>query len=158
MVYKLTTRIRECLPNVWSRYGVCVAALLLVFLAFAPPTRSAPPSVVGCRSDPVIIFKNGQSLRIVVKIGAAARQVDSIEYTVHVPPKAKIQRIIYSGGKLKHKEKIVIQYDAPPRTYAVETVVHSQVEASVKLTAKFRDRFQSVQGWNEQLLSVTLEP
>ena len=159
MACRPANRIRNCVANIWSPFGARVAALfLIVFLAYGPAVPSTLASAVGCRGDPIIVFKNGQSLLILVKIGAAADQVDSIEYTVHLPAKAKISKIIYTGKKLESKEKIAIKYDAAPRTYGVDLIAHTQVDASVKLTAKFRGTSQSVSGWNEQLLSVTLQP
>jgi hypothetical protein len=159
MAFKLAAGIRDSVVNNWSPFFLRAAALcLLVFLAFGPAVPPASSAAVGCRGDPIIILKNGQSLKIIVKIGADATQVDSVEYTVHVPAKAKIAQIIYTGKKLRDKEQITIQYDAAPKTYGVDAIVHSQVDATVKLTAKFRNKSQSVSGWNEQLLTVTLQP
>lgn len=159
MACKLATDIRKGAAKTPLRFGARLAALfVLVFLALGWSDTSALASAVGCRGDPLIIFKRGQTLQMIIRISVPAAQVDFIEYTVHVPPNAKIKQIVYTGKKLRDKESVVIVYDAPPKTFVVDAIVHTQADANVRLIAKYKNRSGSARGRNEQLLTVPLLP
>jgi hypothetical protein len=88
------------------RWGLLIG-LLLSLLA----TGSASAAFKGCRGDPKVWLSNGVKLTMTASIAADASQVKMVTYTVHVPRGLKVEKIVYTGGALTDKERVVMVFD-----------------------------------------------
>lgn len=117
----------------------------------------AQAAAAGCRTDPIVKLTDGTTLKIDVAIALRARKVDSIEYTLHLPPGAEVEKIIYTG-KLKNKEVMTVVNDAAPDTYGVDTIVYAQKSAEVTVTMSLKKVEVVNSGLTNELISLVLVP
>jgi hypothetical protein len=95
-------RVRHLL-TIW------VLFLGLVLSLFA--TGNASAAFKGCRGDPIVWFSNGVMVTMVANITADASQVKMVTYTVHAPKGLAVNQIVYTGGPLQGKERVVVLFD-----------------------------------------------
>ena len=99
---------------------LAVLALSALVLIGSPPVAAR---VIGCRADPIVLLSNGKIVRMTAQVDTAARNVRRITYTLHAPEGTSVRRIIYPGGALKSKERVVFIADLPANRYRSETLV-----------------------------------
>jgi hypothetical protein len=110
-------------------------ALALVITCVGLSAMPASAAVSGCRADPIVWLSNGTSLRMTVSIAADVSQVQMITYTVHAPRGLTVKSIVYTGGALQAKERVVMLFDRTSG-YVIETRVDlGKTVASVTATA-----------------------
>lgn len=138
--------------SLWIAFTICIAAVVL--LLGSPLLAQAAGA--GCRTDPIVVLQDGRTLRITVNIETSVNKVNSIYYTLHVPPATRVKQIVFTGGKFRNKEVLQIVRDAAPRTFAVDTLVNTTTSAHVTSTTTLRSLKVSADGQNGELLSVLL--
>ena len=101
--------------------GVAVlsASLLALFSRMAPATHAA---ISGCRSDPVVILSNGNTLHLSTVVNDPATDVQQVSYTLHAPVGTWITG---AADTSVHdlKETLRFYADNPPNTYSVASKV-----------------------------------
>lgn len=139
---------------------VMLAALVLagLLLGASWPSTAMAAILQGCRGDPIVMLSNGAIIQMTVDISSEAANVRRIIYTVHVPRRTKVDRIIYTGGELAGKEVVNVYHDLYPGRYSTETVVRRnwtnvQVEATTRVLAGL-EMSKMVAGQNGQHLVV----
>jgi hypothetical protein len=103
--------------------GVAVlsAGLLALFSRMAPATHAA---IGGCRSDPVVILSNGNTLHLSTVINDTATDVQQVNYTLHAPVGTWITGVA-DASVLDLKETLRFYADNPPNTYSVASKVNA---------------------------------
>jgi hypothetical protein len=81
-----------------------------------------------CRADPIVWLSNGTKVTMTASIAADASQVKLITYTVHAPRGLSVRSIVYTGGALKDKERVVVLFD---RTSGYQIEVVTTLAATV---------------------------
>jgi hypothetical protein len=101
--------------------GVAVlsASLLALFSRMAPATHAA---ISGCRSDPVVILSNGNTLHLSTVVNDPATDVQQVSYTLHAPVGTWITGVA-DTSVLDLKETLRFYADNPPNTYSVAAKV-----------------------------------
>jgi hypothetical protein len=101
--------------------GVAVlsASLLAFFSRLAPATHAA---ISGCRSDPLVILSNGNTLHLSTIINAPATDVQQVSYSLHAPVGTWITGVV-DTSVLDLKETLRFYADKPPNTYSVASKV-----------------------------------
>jgi hypothetical protein len=85
----------------------------------APATHAA---ISGCRSDPVVILSNGNTLHLSTIINDTATDVQQVNYTLHAPVGTWITGAA-DTSVLDLKETLRFYADNPPNTYSVASKV-----------------------------------
>jgi hypothetical protein len=103
--------------------GVAVlsAGLLGLFSRMAPATHAA---IGACRSDPVVILSNGNTLHLSTVINDTATDVQQVSYTLHAPVGTWITDVADTSD-LDLKETLHFYADNPPNTYSVASKVNA---------------------------------
>jgi hypothetical protein len=101
--------------------GVAVlsASLLALFSRLAPATHAA---ISGCRSDPIVILSNGNTLHLSTVVSDTATDVQQVSYTLHAPVGTWITGVADTSD-LDLKETLRFYADNPPNTYSVASKV-----------------------------------
>src|ERR1700712_918614 len=88
-------------------------SILLVCLGIGLATGapSAFAAVGGCRADPKVWLSNGAKVTMSASITADASAVKVVIYTVHVPRGVTMTSVVFTGGVLKDKERVVVVAD-----------------------------------------------
>jgi hypothetical protein len=93
-----------------------------------------------CRGDPIVWLSNGAKVTITANIAADASQVKLITYTVHAPRSLSVRSVVYTGGALQDKERVVVLFDRTSGyqievvTTLVSTVAPVTINAAVGYT------------------------
>jgi len=107
------------IPLRWRlRLLVLVVTCLGLSSAAAPLPVSAAAG--GCRADPKVWLSNGMKLTMTISIATDASQVRLVTYIVHAPRGLQVEKIVYTGGALKDKERTTVLFDRPSG-YVIET-------------------------------------
>jgi hypothetical protein len=115
------------------RWLLHVIALVITCLGLSALPASA--AVSGCRADPIVWLSNGTKLTMTASIAADPSQVQMITYTLHAPRGLTVKQIVYTGGVLQAKERVVMLFDRASG-YVIETRVDmGKTVASVTATA-----------------------
>src|SRR5437764_13725068 len=112
--------------------GVAVlsAGLLALFSRMAPNTHAA---ISGCRSDPVVILSNGNTLHLSTVINDTATDVQQVSYTLHAPVGTWLTGVA-DTSVLDLKETLRFYADNPPNTYRVASKVKT-LTPRIRVTA-----------------------
>jgi hypothetical protein len=99
--------------------AVLSASLLALFSRMAPASHAA---ISGCRSDPVVILSNGNTLHLSAIINDTTTDVQQVSYTLHAPVGTWITGVS-DTSVLDLKETLRFYADNPPNTYSVASKV-----------------------------------
>jgi hypothetical protein len=112
--------------------GVAVlsAGLLGLFSRTAPASHAA---IGGCRSDPVVILSNGNTLHLRTVINDTTTDVQQVSYTLHAPVGTWITGVADTSD-LDLKETLRFYADNPPSTYRVAAKVKT-LTPRIRVTA-----------------------
>lgn len=133
--------------------------LIAIMLATILPMSSASAALARCRTDPIFVLSNGDSLNISVDISADAVNVRNLTYTIHVPAGVTVKKVTYTAGGLGTKEMYKVVQDSVAKTYKTDTVVTTQNTGSVAvITTTILNKMYSAtaSGYNGQILTVTV--
>ncbi|HKC73235.1 MAG TPA: hypothetical protein VKF37_03425 [Chloroflexota bacterium] len=103
--------------------GVAVLSvgLLALFSRMAPSTHAA---ISGCRSDPVVLLSNGNTLHLSTVINDPTTDVRQVSYTLHAPVGTWMTGVA-DISDLDLKETLRFYADNPPNTYSVASKVNA---------------------------------
>jgi hypothetical protein len=104
-----------------------VAMLLAMLLALGFISSTASAGLDACRADPLIVLSDGSRISVSVRINTSAEDIQQVEYVLHVPRGLSIQKIVYTGGALRDKERVTLIADNPPGVFITETTVTAEV-------------------------------
>ena len=138
---------------------VRVLFLITLVLATILPANGVSAALARCRTDPIFVLSNGDSLNVSVDISTDATNVRNLLYTVHVPPGVTVRRVTYTAGGLGTKETYKVVQDSVAKIYKTDTVVTTQNTGSVAVIATTilnKTYSASVSGYNGQVLTVTV--
>jgi hypothetical protein len=93
------------------RFHSLLSVILMFFLGLVVEAPSVSAAVSGCRGDPIVWLSNGTKLTMIASIAADASQVTMITYTVHAPRGLSVNQVVYTGGVLAGKERVVVLFD-----------------------------------------------
>ena len=112
--------------------GVAVLSvgLLALFSRMAPSTHAA---ISGCRSDPVVLLSNGNTLHLSTVINDTATDVQQVSYTLHAPVGTWLTGVA-DTSVLDLKETLRFYADNPPNTYRVASKVKT-LTPRIRVTA-----------------------
>jgi hypothetical protein len=99
---------------------LCVVALL------AQTAQPASAGVVTCRADPIVVLMDGTVVRMSVTIAMHPRLVQEIVYTLYVPRGSVVREIVYTGGPLADKERVVLIDSLDKHRYVTDTLVRGR--------------------------------
>jgi hypothetical protein len=95
-----------------------------------------------CRGDPIVWLSNGAKVTMTASIGADASQVKMVTYVVHAPRNVSVNKVVYTGGVLKDKERVNVVFDRASGyqievvTTLVSAVAPVTIDASVGKTRR----------------------
>jgi hypothetical protein len=139
-----------------------VATLLATLSVIAVTTEATLASRSGCRTDPVVLLTDGTTIEMEAAIGVPVAEVQSVIYTLHAPEGSRVLSIVYTGGLLGVREKVVFYDDAPPGVYTSDTFVstagRASVEAYTRVITLLGLDAGTASGRDHQHLLVELEP
>ncbi len=140
-----------------SIHGAAAIALLVLLALSLLPTHPAFAGFVACRADPIVWLSNGQSIQITATINAAESDVSTIVYTVHVPVGTTITRVVYNGGGLGRKERVILVDDQAPNQYWTDTVVDTKPTpvGVLAISSMGGSNFGADSGYNSEHLIVS---
>jgi hypothetical protein len=133
------------------------AALIVASVLGLGAPHAVFAGIVSCRADPIVWLSDGESVRMTSEIGAQAATVRAITYTLHVPAGVTATKIVYTGGVLQSKERVVLVADQLPHTYVMDTLVDSHASASVNATSAMTSNRHTVSGKSRQHLIINLK-
>lgn len=152
--FKRISILRAPLPH---RILVVAVVLFASFTLSSHLGRTAYAIVTGCRGDPIVRLSNGQQIQMTVEVAADASDVQEVRYTVHAPVGTSITRVIYTGGPLASKERVVFYDDLPSHHYSTETLVYLLgKETQVSAKTAMRNRIERVSGLTGEPLVVKI--
>jgi hypothetical protein len=93
------------------RFQSILSIILIACLGIVLGAPSASAAVSGCRTDPKVWLSDGTKLTMIASVAADPNQVRMITYTVHVPRGLSVSQILYTGGALAGKERVVVLFD-----------------------------------------------
>lgn len=131
--------------------------LVAIIFAASLPTSHAAAALAKCRTDPIFVLSNGDSLNVTVDISADAVNVRNLLYTIHVPAGVTVKKVTYTAGGMGTKETYKVVQDSVAKTYKTETVVTTQTTGSVPVVATTllnKLYSASASGYNGQVLTV----
>lgn len=109
-----------------------ISLLVIACVLFVPSSSFA--AISGCRGDPIVWLSNGQMVQMAAIAEAPAANVRRIVYTLHAPRGLSVSKIVYTGGALQSKEKVVFAADLDAGTYSTDTLVETK-SRHVRVTA-----------------------
>ena len=115
-----------------KRFLLAIAAFMIV----AMPNFTASAALVKCRTDPIFVLSNGDTLNVTLDISTDAANVRNVTYIVHVPAGVTVKKVTYTAGGLGTKEMYKIYQDSPFKTYTTDTVATTQNTGTVAIIAK----------------------
>jgi hypothetical protein len=93
------------------RHLLAIGSVLLGLLFSLQGAEDAAAIVKGCRGDPKVWLSNGVKVTTAASIAAPPSQVEMVTYILHVPRGVTVQRVVFTGGVLKDKERVVVVPD-----------------------------------------------
>src|SRR4051794_28963160 len=93
------------------RQLLTIGGLLLGVLLSLQSAEQAAAIVKACRGDPKVYLSNGTKVTMTASIAADASQVKLVTYTLHAPHGTSVDTVVYTGGDLKDKERVVVVFD-----------------------------------------------
>jgi hypothetical protein len=127
-----------------------LSALLILCFGIVLEAPSASAAVSGCRGDPIVWLSDGTKLTMIANIEADPSQVKMITYTVHAPRGLSVNQIVYTGGVLAGKERVVVLFDRTSG-YQVEAraeVGSKLVPVTITVTVEKATRSLTTSGTN----------
>jgi hypothetical protein len=68
------------------------------------PNLQASAAFVKCRTDPIFLLSNGDTLNISLDISTDAANVRNATYVLHIPAGVTVKKVTYTAGGLGTKE------------------------------------------------------
>lgn len=133
--------------------------LILVGLAMSMPTIYASAAFSRCRTDPIFLLSNGDTLNVTLDINTDAANVRNATYILHIPAGVTVKKVTYTAGGLGTKEMYKVYQDSPTKTYTTDTVLTTQNTGAVAVTATTtlnKTYIKSASGYNGDHLIVTV--
>src|SRR5688572_31539218 len=96
---------------------------ILIVILFALPVTQASAALVRCRTDPIFRLSNGDILTVTVDVGRPEPNIESIIYTLYVPPGVTVKQVVYTHGSIAKKETYKVFHISTAKTYTIDTVV-----------------------------------
>lgn len=93
------------------RFRFLLSAILMLCFGIIVDAPSASAAISGCRGDPIVWLSDGTKLTMIANIAADPSQVTMITYTVHAPRGLSVTQVVYTGGVLAGKERVVVLFD-----------------------------------------------
>jgi hypothetical protein len=93
------------------RQLLVIGSLLLGLLLSLQSVEQAAALVRSCRGDPIVWLSNGTKVTMIASIAADASQVKMVTYTLHAPRGTTVTNIVYTGGALSGKERVIVLFD-----------------------------------------------
>jgi hypothetical protein len=104
------------------RWRIIAALSLLVGITLnAYLFLEASAAIRICRGDPIVWLSNGTRIGMTTSIATDASQVKMVTYTVHAPRGLALSKVVYTGGPLANKERVVVLFDRSSG-YQIEVV------------------------------------
>jgi hypothetical protein len=130
-----------------------VAASLLFILTVVPPP--AYTGLLRCRSDPAVLLSNGTLIDLSADVDAMLWDIDTVNYTLHVPQGLTAILVIRTPNWPGTKETFRIISDQPPKTFDSTTTVYTK-RKGIGVTANLlvNLQFAAARGWDGQPLKV----
>src|SRR4029450_522865 len=85
-----------------------ISSVLFGLLLSFQSVEDAAAIVRGCRGDPKVWLSNGTKVTMTASIAAAASQINRVTYILHVPYGVAVNHVLYTGGVLKDKERVIV--------------------------------------------------
>jgi hypothetical protein len=96
--------------------------LLLLAMSLLTP-HPAAAAIRVCRSDPIILLSNGETIQTAATIATDAANVRPVKYTLHLPKGVKVIVVLFTPNQLGRKELVSFIDDRAPYSYATDTVI-----------------------------------
>jgi hypothetical protein len=93
------------------RLALTISSILLGLLLSLQGVEQAAALVRACRGDPIVWLSNGTKVTMIASIAADASQVKMVTYTLHAPRGASVTKVLYTGGVLQGKERVIVLFD-----------------------------------------------
>ena len=134
---------------------------LFIVLAgiLALPTRPVSAALARCRTDPVFLLSNLDTVNVTLAIDTDTTNVRNMDYILHVPAGVTVIAVIYTDGNLGKKETYKVYQDSAAKTYITDTVVTTQNAAKVAVVATTQLNLlniRSASGYSGQHLLITV--
>lgn len=126
------------------RQLLTIGALLLGVLLSLQGVEQAAAIVSGCRGDPKVWLSNGTKVTMTASIAADASQVKTVTYTLHAPRGVTVDKIVYTGGDLKDKERVIVLFDRVSGYQIVARADLGTTVASVTINATVEKDARSI--------------
>lgn len=116
--------------------------LFLVALLAAFPVSTVSAALRTCRTDPIVMLSDGNTVAMSATMATEAGNVRQIAYKLHVPSGVTVTKIVFTGGEWAKKEVVEVYADLPSGKYRSETTVFTHSgSASVSATARLKSGF-----------------
>ena len=137
-----------------SAVAAITAAVLLA--ALSPEAGAA---AFRCRSDPAVLLSNGSIIDISADIDALPWDIQTVDYTMHVPAGVRVLLVIRTPSWPTTRETFKVVADQPAGTYDTFTVVKTRDRSAVRanLTVKTLTNLIEIgskDGYDRQLLRL----
>ena len=138
-----------------------IPALLVLFTMtmLLLQVESAAAILRQCRGDPKFFFSDKTKLTVIVEMDTEETNVQKIEYVLHAPAGAELEKVVYTAGGLGDEETYELFYDNPPGLYTIDTYVETRVSGvNVTTTSSLKDGTSaSASGFEREHLIVELK-
>jgi hypothetical protein len=116
-----------------STVATITAAVLLA--ALSPEAGAA---AFRCRSDPAVLLSNGSIVDISADIAAYPWDIQTVDYTMHIPAGLRVLLVIRTPSWPTTRETFRVVADQAPGVYDTKTVVRTRERSEVRanLTVK----------------------
>jgi hypothetical protein len=150
---------REVLPmlalTTRGTRALVVGSALAVSLLLGPlSSLSAHAALTYCRTDPVVLLSNGQTVQLEADIADSVSDVQHVDYLLHAPAGTSVVSVVYSGDVPANQESFEFTADGGPNGYHTATTVTtgaSNVTVTATTTLPGADT-DSTQGQSGQTL------
>ena len=136
---------------------LCLTVLMTMMFAWA--TSDASAALVRCRTDPIFVLSNGDSISVILDIGTTPASIKNINYVLHVPAGVTVRKVAYTNMNFRLPETYRVYQDSPAKTYTIDTIVTTQTLSSNEVIVYARMNTgitKSVSGFTNQHLFITL--
>jgi hypothetical protein len=136
-----------------------ISLFILLAVILMQPTQNVSAALVHCRTDPVFLLSNLDTVNVTLDIDTDAANVRNMNYILHIPAGVTVIGVIYTDGNLGKKEAYKVYQDSPTNTYTTDTVVTTQNAAKVAVVATTQLnllKIRSASGYSAQHLIITV--
>jgi hypothetical protein len=111
-------------------------ALLGLVMAFAIPSF-AYAIILSCRSDPMVLLSDGTVIHLTTRINTSLKDVETIQYEVHVPRGVSANRVVHTPGWFADQEQFTLIADQQAGTYMTMTLARTRM-GNAEVTADLK--------------------